>query len=54
MESSGGHEYGTEADDTRLRYHLTALYALRPIPDDLLQLVEQIDERLQWSGCADD
>jgi hypothetical protein len=54
MESSGGKEYGTTADDARLRYHLTALYALRPTPDDLLQLVKRIDERLQSGDCADD
>lgn len=54
MESLGGNRYGTEADVARLRYHLTALYTLRPIPDDLLELVKQLDERLQETGCADD
>jgi hypothetical protein len=34
-----------EGDTARLRYHLTSLYALRPIPEDMLRLVEQIDAR---------
>lgn len=34
-----------DVDTARLRYHLTSLYALRPIPDDMLSLVEQIDAR---------
>ena len=34
-----------EGDAARLRYHLTSLYALRPIPEDMLRLVEQIDTR---------
>lgn len=50
MESTRGNQGGTEADDARLRYHLTSLYGLGPIPDDLLSLVKQIDERLQPSG----
>ena len=54
MESTRGNQGGTEADDTRLRYHLTSLYALRPIPDDLLGLVKQIDERLQSCSGSDD
>jgi hypothetical protein len=36
-----------KADDARLRYHLTSLYALRPIPDDLLQLVIKLGARLE-------
>lgn len=35
----------TDADTAKLRYHLTSLYALRPIPDDMLRLVEQIGAR---------
>lgn len=35
-----------DADTARLRYHLTSLYALRPIPEDMLRLVEQLDARL--------
>jgi hypothetical protein len=41
-----------EVDTAELRYHLTSLYALRPIPDDLLRLIEQIDTRLQGRRCA--
>ena len=35
-----------KADTATLRYHLTSLYALRPIPDDMLRLVEQIEARV--------
>ena len=34
-----------DADTAKLRYHLTSLYALRPLPDDMLRLVEQIGAR---------
>jgi hypothetical protein len=34
-----------EAGDARLRYHLTSLYALRPIPEDLMELVREIGTR---------
>lgn len=54
MESTRGNQGGTEADEVRLRYHLTSLYGLRPIPDDLLGLVRQIDERLQSASGSDD
>ena len=55
MKSSRGKNYGTEADDARIRYHLTSLYALRPLPDDLLQLVRRVGERLQSAdGGAND
>jgi hypothetical protein len=53
MESKAGNHRRT-ADEPRLRYHLTSLYALRPIPDDLLHLVRRIDERLQSSSGAGD
>jgi hypothetical protein len=45
---------GDGADDTRLRYHLTSLYALRPIPDDLMTLVREIGKRLETTNAAND
>lgn len=42
-----------EADTVRLRYHLTSLYALRPLPDDLLRLIEQIGARAEGAGDSD-
>jgi hypothetical protein len=53
MEPKVGNQSGKAADEARLRYHLTSLYALRPIPDDLLNLVRRIDERLQSTSGAD-
>jgi hypothetical protein len=41
------HGIASDADDERLRYHLTSLYALKPIPDDLLSLAHEIGARLQ-------
>jgi hypothetical protein len=38
-------ELQAAANDTRLRYHLTSLYGLRPIPDDLMELVQRIGSR---------
>jgi hypothetical protein len=34
-----------DVDTAKLRYHLTSLYALRPLPDDMLRLVEEIGAR---------
>jgi hypothetical protein len=41
------HGIGGDADDMRLRYHLVSLYALKPIPDDLLSLAHEIGTRLR-------
>jgi hypothetical protein len=54
MESTRGNQGGTEADEARLSYHLISLYGLRPIPDDLLSLVKQIDECVQSSSGSHD
>jgi hypothetical protein len=43
-----------KADDARLRYHLTSLYALRPIPDDLMTLVREIGKRSEKTNAAND
>jgi len=40
--------------DVRLRYHLTSLYALRPIPDDLVTLAREIGTRLEKTNAAND
>jgi hypothetical protein len=45
---------GEEADDVRLRYHLTSLYALSPIPDDLMKLVREIGTRLENTNATND
>jgi hypothetical protein len=42
----------TEGDTATLRYHLTSLYALRPIPDDMVRLIEEIGARID--GTADE
>lgn len=42
-----------EADDSRLRYHLTSLYALRPIPGDMLDLVQEVGARLATAQHAE-
>jgi hypothetical protein len=47
-------EFKVEADDVRLRYHLTSLYALRPIPDDLLMLVREIGARIEKTRAVSD
>jgi len=39
-----------EMDTATLRYHLTSLYALRPTPDDMVRLIEQIDARRRRGG----
>lgn len=44
---------GTQANDTRLRYHLTSLYALRPVPQDLMELVREIGARAATPRAAD-
>jgi hypothetical protein len=44
---SSQHGIGGDADDMRLRYHLVSLYALKPIPDDLLSLAHEIGTRLR-------
>ena len=41
------HGIGSDADNERLSYHLTSLYTLKPIPDDLLSLAREIGARLQ-------
>lgn len=43
-------EIKVDADDTRLRYHLTSLYALKPIPDELLTLVRQVAAQVESGG----
>lgn len=43
-----------EADNARLRYHLTSLYALRPIPDDLMTLVREIGKRFEKTNATND
>jgi hypothetical protein len=53
MELSPGKEDRTEADVARLRYHLTSLYGLHPIPNDMLQLVQRLDTRLQTADADD-
>jgi hypothetical protein len=52
--SSRAKERRVEAEDPRLRYHLTSLYALRPIPDDLLQLVHELGKRVSTARPAND
>ena len=47
-------EIEVENDDARLRYHLTSLYTLRPIPDDLLMLVREIGGQLERTQVAND
>lgn len=44
---SANHGIGSDADDERLRYHLTSLYTLKPISDDLLSLAHKIGARLK-------
>lgn len=34
-----------EVDAATLRHHLASLYGLRPIPDDMVRLIEQIGAR---------
>jgi hypothetical protein len=41
-------------DDARLHYHLTSLYALKPIPDELLQLVGKVAARIESRGMTND
>jgi hypothetical protein len=52
--SSRAKERRVEAQDPQLRYHLTSLYALRPIPDDLLQLVHEFGKRVSTAQPAND
>jgi hypothetical protein len=52
--SSRAKERRVEAEDPRLRYHLTSLYTLRPIPADLLQLVHELGKRVSTARPAND
>jgi hypothetical protein len=48
------HDAHVEADTAKLRYHLTSLYGLRPLPDDMLTLVEQIGARVEGAHAESD
>ena len=43
-----------ETHDKRLSYHLTSLYGLRPIPEDLMELVREIGARATTARHATD
>lgn len=43
-----------EVDTATLRYHLSSLYALRPIPDEMVRLIEELGARLERTASKCD